>query len=440
MKLDVWLRQERPLDERLLVVERLCQAVNEVHDRGESLAALEPARIELGSGGECDLSATRQGSPRPEYAAPDADGDAPPALADVYSAGAIAWEILAGRPAGDSPAHLFKVRSDLPRELADAVMACLERSADWRPKDLTYLAQMAQAQQKRSAGPKTSPRITRSARSATPARAGADRPSRRTWPLLAALVVVIGLAAAAGWKYLAPGFTSSSSAATPSAPPTTVASAPATTPPAVEPTATQPTPAPAAVEPTPVPAIPTPTPAMVDPGVRPTPTPTATPAVAPPPTRVEPAAPAPTPPPTPTPTPVPAPPAPVTRPEPAAAPPAPAPRVEPPPADPAPRAAPAAAPAEPVVLSTVSPLEVQRPGKVLLDLRGSGFRPDLRARIFPVGKQPRGIAVLGQKFVNAGLITVLVDLAENAETGEFAIAVEDGSGARSGQAVFTVTK
>jgi hypothetical protein len=76
----------------------------------------------------------------------------------------------------------------------------------------------------------------------------------------------------------------------------------------------------------------------------------------------------------------------------------------------------------------------------MLDLRGSGFRPDLRARIFPVGKQPRGIAVLGQKFVNAGLITVLVDLAENAETGEFAIAVEDGSGARSGQAVFTVTK
>ncbi|MGD8897630.1 MAG: hypothetical protein PVJ73_16480 [Acidobacteriota bacterium] len=437
MKLDVWLRQERPLDERLLVVERLCQAVNEVHDRGGSLAALEPARIELGSGGECDLSAARQGSPSPEYAAPDAGGDAPPALADVYSAGAIAWEILAGRPAGDSPAHLFKVRSDLPRELADAVMACLERSADWRPKDLTYLAQMAAAQQKSSAGPKTSPRVTRSARSAKPARASADRPSRRTWPLLAALVIVIGLAAGAGWQYLGPGFTSSSGAATTPAPPTTVASAPATTPAAVEPTATQPTPTPAAAAPTPVPAIPTPTPTMTNPGVRPTPTPTPPRAVSPPPTPVEPA---PTPTPTPTPTPVPAPPEPVTRPEPAAAPPAPAPQVEAPPPNPAPQVAPPAPPAEPVVLSTVSPLEVRRPGKVLLDLRGSGFRSDLQARILPLEKAPRGVTVLRHKFVNPTLITILVDLAEDAETGEFAIALEDGTGTRSEHVVFKVTK
>jgi hypothetical protein len=120
-------------------------------------------------------------------------------------------------------------------------------------------------------------------------------------------------------------------------------------------------------------------------------------------------------------------------PEPVAVPPDPAPPIEPPVADPAP-------PAEPVVLTTVSPLEVKRPGKVMLDLRGSGFRSDLKARILPVAKQARGIAVLGQKFVNAGLITVLVDLTENAETGEFAIAVEDASGARSGQVVFTVTK
>jgi hypothetical protein len=99
-----------------------------------------------------------------------------------------------------------------------------------------------------------------------------------------------------------------------------------------------------------------------------------------------------------------------------------------------------APPAEPVVLTTVSPLQVKRPGKAMLDLRGSGFRADLRARILPVNKEPRGISVLGQKFVNSGLITVLVDLAEDAETGEFAIAVEDGAGTRSGQAVFTVTK
>ena len=100
MKLDVWLRQDRPLDERLRVVECLCQAVNAVHDKGDALRALDPSRIELGSGGECDLSAARKGSPAAGYAAPDADPGTPSAVADVYSAGAIAWEVLAGRPAG----------------------------------------------------------------------------------------------------------------------------------------------------------------------------------------------------------------------------------------------------------------------------------------------------------------------------------------------------
>jgi hypothetical protein len=88
----------------------------------------------------------------------------------------------------------------------------------------------------------------------------------------------------------------------------------------------------------------------------------------------------------------------------------------------------------------VSPLEVRRPGKALLDLRGSGFRPDLRARILPVRKAPRDVVVLRQKFVNSTLITVLVELGEHAETGEFAIAVEDDLGTRSQGVVFTITK
>jgi hypothetical protein len=122
-------------------------------------------------------------------------------------------------------------------------------------------------------------------------------------------------------------------------------------------------------------------------------------------------------------------------PEPQAAPPA---QIAPP--APPDEVAPPAPPAEPVVLTAVSPLQVRRPGKVLLDLRGSGFRPDLQARIFPLEKSPRGITVLRQKFVNPTLITVLVELAENAQTGEFAIAVEDAGGTRSEHAVFTVTK
>jgi len=97
------------------------------------------------------------------------------------------------------------------------------------------------------------------------------------------------------------------------------------------------------------------------------------------------------------------------------------------------------APPEPAVLTAVSPLEVKRPGKVMLDLRGTGLRSEHRARVLGIKKDPRGISVSGQKFVDDTLIKVLVDLAANAETGEFAIVVEDSFG-RTGQVVFEVTK
>jgi hypothetical protein len=426
MKLDVWLRQDHPLDERLRVVESLCQAVNEIHDRGESLGALEPARVELGSDGQCDLSAARRGTAGPGYLAPDAGGEAPAALADVYSAGAIAWEILAGRPAGDTPAHLFKVRSELPRELADAVMACLERSADWRPRDLTYLAQMAAARQKGGGRPATAPRTARPARAA-PTRPAGQRASRRTWPLLAALVVVIGLGAAAAWQYgLLPTGGGTPAASTPPAPPTTVAP-----PPPVADGGPGAAPA-AAAEPTA--PVATPTPAAIErPNPPPTPLPDARPAVAPTPTPAAPVRPTPRPTPTPTPVPVAPAPPPVAVPPPDPGPsagtttPEPAPQVELP------------APVAPAVLTAVSPLEVKRPGKVMLDLRGTGLRSEHRARVLPINKDPRGIRVAGQKYVNDTLITVLIDLAPDAETGEFGIVVEDSLG-RTGQVVFKVNK
>ncbi len=220
-------------------------------------------------------------------------------------------------------------------------MACLEGSADWRPKDLTCLAQMTAARQQSEPRPKISPRMQRPTRTAAPARTSVRRGPSRTWPLLAALFVVIGLGGVAAWRYLGPGGSASSeSAGAPpptQAPPTTVASA-------------------------------------IDP------------------------------------------------------PPDPEPQVEPPPA------------AVPAVLNTVSPLEVKRPGKVMLDLRGSGFRSEHRARVLSLKKAPRGITVIGQKFVNESLLTVLIELDPKAETGEFAIAVEDSDGTQSAPVVFKVNK
>ena len=426
MRLDAWMRQDHSLGERLHVVERLCQAVNAFHTRGEALSALDPTRIELTAEGECDLSAARQGSPAAGYAAPDAGGDASPELADVYSVGAITWEVLAGRSAGDNPAHLFKVRSDLPRELADAVMACLEGSADWRPKDLTYLAQMTAAKQQSEPRPKTSPRTQQRPTRPAPTRPSPRRGSSRTWPLLGALVVVIGLGGAAAWSYLGAGGTvSSESAGEPAptqAPPTTVASA--TDPPIVPPAPSGPAATPAAtarpIAATPAPA--TPAPVTLEP-------------VAPPST----VSPAPRPTATPPPTPVaPEPRVPTAAPEPAVV--SPPSTTTPPPPDPEPRVEPPAPPAVPAVLNTVSPLEVKRPGKVMLDLRGSGFRPEHRAQVLSLKKAPRGITVIGQKVVNESLITVLIELDPNAETGEFAIAVEDSDGTQSAPAIFKVNK
>jgi hypothetical protein len=409
MKLDAWLRQEHPLADRFRLVERLSQALNAVHDRGAVLAALEPARVEVAGDLRCDLSAAERGSPEPGYAAPERiEGRAPSPEADVYSAGAIAWEALVGRACGELPAPLSEVAPDLPRELASAVMGCLERSPQWRPKDLTYLAQLAAAQQKtmrRGQAPEAESPAPPSppARAASVPRLPPKRQSRSHLPLLISALLLIGAAAISFWWIQAQGpdggapvFTGARAPGhEPPAPvPTPVPSATAT--PGVERPADGPA---AAAEPSA--AAPTPSPT-------PTPTPTPTPL--------------PTPTPRPTPTPMPAPPAVAA----VAAPPA---AVEPPPA-----------PVEPSVLTTLSPLSVRRPGKALVDLRGSGFRPDLRARVLPLREAPRGISVARQKWVSASLLTVLLELDETVTPGVYAIALEDASGRQTRPLSFTVTK
>ena len=93
--------------------------------------------------------------------------------------------------------------------------------------------------------------------------------------------------------------------------------------------------------------------------------------------------PRPTPTPAPTPTPTPAAPA-ATAVAPAAAP-----------------AEPRTEPAEPAVLTALSPLSIRRPGRALLDLRGTGLRADLRARVLPAARGAarhlRGTTEVGER-------------------------------------------
>src|SRR5512144_1241409 len=198
MKLDAWLRQRHPPAERFRLVERLSQALNAVHDRGETLASLDPSRVEGGVDLLCDLSAAARGTPEPGYAAPERlEGSPPSPEADIYSAGAIAWEVLVGRPCGEEPASLSEVVPDLPHEIAGAVMGCLERSPQWRPKDLTYLAQLAAAQQKggRRDAPAPPARGTAARPAARPARTSPPRKSRSHWTLILAGVLLLVAAA-----------------------------------------------------------------------------------------------------------------------------------------------------------------------------------------------------------------------------------------------------
>lgn len=409
MKLDAWIRQDHPLAERLRVVERLSQALNGVHDRGEFLAALDPTRVEVTGDLRCDLSGAERGSPEPGYAAPERiEGGPPSPAADIYSAGAIAWEVLVGRPCGELPAPLPDVAPDLPRELASAVMGCLERSPQWRPKDLTYLAQLAAAQQKamRKGPEPDSAGSPPPSRGASAQRTPARRPSRSHRPLLIAALVVLGAAALSLWWIQrqgsdgapAPGGVDARTPVTAAPAPTPIPTPTATATPAAEPSlAASPVAEPAAA--------------------------VSTPTEAPAPTPIPPPVPTPTPAPQPTPTPTPTPP-PVA----AVAVPAPAP------------AEPSTEPAEPAVLTALSPLSVRRPGRALLDLRGTGLRADLRARVLPLREAPRGISVARQKWVSSSLVTVLLELEETVTPGVYAVALEDPSGRQTKPLQFTVTK
>ena len=434
MKLDAWLRQDHPLAERLLVVECLSHAVNEAHERGEPLVALQPENVELVAGGRCDPSDARAGRPRPGYLAPErADGGPASAEAGIYAAGALAWEVLAGSPCGPAPTHLSEACPELPQELADAVMACLEHSPQWRPRDLSYLAQLsaqAGATQKGGSAHAAAARATPAPRpkSARATRVAGDRSGDdgSTTRMRLAIGAVLALAATGAAAYLWSG----RSGAAPTQPATTMAAVPnalAGTPPpethAAAPSSATPS---AAPSPT-IAVLAVPVASQSAAAAKPLPTPTVTPAApatSDPAARVASAA---------------APVAPTAAASlPAGAPATPSSIA---PAQPA-ATAPEPAPVQraPLTLSAVSPLSARRPGKVMLDLRGAGMHDGVRVQVLPLRETPRGISILRQKCESDTLVRVLLQLDPQVAPGAYAVALEDTGGRQTKPLTFTVTR
>lgn len=443
MSLADWLQGGRTLGERLEALEHLCGALETFHTgrRVATRPALHPGQIEIGSEGEWHLvpadNAPDQ-QPVPEYRAPELIDDLVPyeRSADIYSMGVLAYELLAGRhpfvvptPLGSieaaanvPPPALADVAKDVPRELAEAVMPCLERDPEWRPKDLSYLLEMVRKARRQHPAPRRRAPVKAAARPpvasaperATPTINNAARPAgvarsagTSRVPLIAASVGGMLVLLGGVWWLTRP----------PSGPePTGAPSHAAATPAPVVAASAEPSADPAAArvltEPTSTGTSPTPTPATT-----PTPTPAPTPSALPSPVstttaRVATAAA--------TPAPVEMAPLPVAvvtpLPEPA--------RATTPSSDSA-----AQAPAAPAVITALVPAKLRKGATVLIDVRGSGLRPGLQARLAFRGREPAsGVQVVGQRFVNATLLTLMLKIDDQAREGNYALILADAQG------------
>jgi hypothetical protein len=331
-----------------------------------------------------------------------AQGGPPVPQSQVFTVGVLSFEILSGRDFESRGGPLLRdLRPDLPRDVSDAVQACLEMDAEWRPKDLSYLLGQVEAlAASGGGGSKAAARGGRPAStSATPVnRARRGGPAPRPWPLLAfalvALAVSVGIAV---YRLRQP-------IDAPALPP--VSTAPATAPSAAPATLAVPSPSPSAVvsRPTATAATAGPSPRIAVPSAPPTGRPVAAGTPAPTPVAVAPVSTL------------------------AAATPAPVPSPV------------VAEPAAPAAVTNVSPPLLHRGANVLVDVHGVGFRSDHQARISRPKEAVKGVEVMRQRYVGPTLLQVLLHVDAGAPTGGYLLSLMDGTGASTNARPFEVGK
>ncbi len=414
--LEDWLRDPHTLDEHLRIIEGLCRALVYAHERGVLHRDLKPSNVQVMPDGECklmDFGIARTGTGQlttahtvlgtPSYIAPEILEEAAySSTGDVYSAGVVVYEMLAGiNPfAGKTvastlhnvlnrqPPHLIEQRPSLPSDLCHAVMACLARDPGHRPRDVSRLLEVVR--RVRTAAPDQigrtlSPRVQATASlRLRPLRLA----RRRLWATSGvALAVVLG------------AVLTSSMARDDVAPPEPALS-PA--PPAVDARARPVLVVPDSPAPVRASPLSRPPPAsrlgVTVAGARPTP-PLPTPLHVP--ASIVPAPPTPAPP-LPSPTPAAAP----------LAPPALLPPATPPPPPPA-------------ALRALSPRRAGRRETVNLEIHGSGLRIDHRVRVMRGQREAQGIHVVREEIVDHALVRVTLLVDEDVPPGLYSVVLVD---------------
>ncbi len=432
--MDAWIKNPHSLSEQLVVLEDICHALSYAHENGVLHRDVKPSNVQILPNGHAKLmdfgiaraaagklTATGSVMGTPEYMAPEILNDAAYSpRSDLYACAVLLYEMFTGtNPFAAktvaaaltnvltlNPPHVRAARPDMPKRLADTLMACLHKEPALRPDGFGALlaaSREAVSGESPAAIPETRAIPTVGAPPPSKGRAVTEpapgvKTTRWAWMGGAAAAVVLGM-----WLV--------NRGATPTAP-----ALPSTASPGPTPTAVTATPHPVSAPPaSPTPereAAPTPKAARVardQPGPaiatppRPEPTATPMPAATSAPSFVLPAA---------TPTP---------QPRPSAS------------AEPASIQAPLpAAPGPPVtpvpVVSSVSPRTVRRGSSVDLEISGTGLRKDLKAMVLQGRRPATGIKVLKQDFVSSGIIRLRVLIEAETPLLTYAIVFQDASG------------
>jgi serine/threonine-protein kinase len=303
------------IDDKLNIIAQLCEGLAYAHEQGvvhrdvkpDNIFLLEDGSIKLLDFGIAKLTSstlTRQGDVlgSASYMSPEqvSGGESVDGRADIFSAGVVLYELLAGRKpfVADSPtAVILKILKedptpietlapDLPPDLVAAVMRALSKDPDQRyatadafgrelqqiRKSLHPSVSTSQLDETRFASTMVMKALhqdlqqTRMGAKTAATAAGptpAEEPSRPKWLIPAGVGAVVLIAAIGGFLMSrgsspaapSPATTTAGSAAPPSAPATTPPSAPAA--PAPTPAAANSAPPPATTTPPPIAATPT---------------------------------------------------------------------------------------------------------------------------------------------------------------------------------------